>query len=469
MRSAQDWQTTSSTSVNTKPHQESTYVILRHQSSFILAIMASTPCTSVSTSSPACMSTIPTSAQIIANTKLLAVRQLHAAGALLSQIPILSKLPLEVKLAIWKLVDEPRIIGIQFGEDARTRRWRYVADVPVWLQINHNIRELALNYWAYFMVDSHSVNNVFFNYESDIFYYKSRCCTLEQEECFFTCCIKSASLKRLRRLLIEQNELPYIRNKILDSARSFEALREIIFHTPFPGGSKSCGRSGAHLHDLEDTPLLNSDNKEVLSAIVRLEKLALAETKHLITCTTCYSQPQLSVNGKILYTSDGEASHTCQLLAKQGISVVPKWMCGSSGEIEWLDPKYLLPDLFKPQPTPPSRQSSRCADLKHAKVHSVPQNPHLRPATTPAEREYSTPTPRILDGEEVWFVEKILSTRIRNQQRQYLVHWKDTSPAIDSWEPAENLQELDTLKDFLSTHSKATQAIKGAKARKNKA
>lgn len=76
------------------------------------------------------------------------------------------------------------------------------------------------------------------------------------------------------------------------------------------------------------------------------------------------------------------------------------------------------------------------------------------------------PQPIELDGVEYWFVDEILDTRVRYNKRQYLVHWKDTSPAIDSWEPDENLQELDAFRNFLKEYPEVRQGIRDSKKRK---
>jgi hypothetical protein len=44
-----------------------------------------------------------------------------------------------------------------------------------------------------------------------------------------------------------------------------------------------------------------------------------------------------------------------------------------------------------------------------------------------------------LDGENVWEVEEILSSRTRNKKVQYLVKWKGYSPDDNTWEPYDNL------------------------------
>jgi Chromo (CHRromatin Organisation MOdifier) domain len=69
------------------------------------------------------------------------------------------------------------------------------------------------------------------------------------------------------------------------------------------------------------------------------------------------------------------------------------------------------------------------------------------------------------EGNEYWLVEEILHSRVRYGKRQYLVHWTDTSPAVDSWEPAENLQELDALKEYLKKNPDVRETVKEEKKR----
>ena len=67
------------------------------------------------------------------------------------------------------------------------------------------------------------------------------------------------------------------------------------------------------------------------------------------------------------------------------------------------------------------------------------------------DRRTPTPPPELdLDGENVWEVEEILSSRTRNKKVQYLVKWKGYSPDDNTWEPYDNLLggAEEVVKDF---------------------
>lgn len=70
------------------------------------------------------------------------------------------------------------------------------------------------------------------------------------------------------------------------------------------------------------------------------------------------------------------------------------------------------------------------------------------------------PKPIIVDSEEEMEVEQILDSRFRNRQLQYLVKWKDLSPAENSWEPANHLTNApDAVANFYKQHPDAPRKI----------
>jgi len=74
-----------------------------------------------------------------------------------------------------------------------------------------------------------------------------------------------------------------------------------------------------------------------------------------------------------------------------------------------------------------------------------------QPAPPPAP-----PGPIPIDGEDEWEIDSILAKRVRYGKAQYLVHWKGYSPADDSWEPEETVQDTEVLDRF-----EAQQEAKG--------
>jgi len=66
-------------------------------------------------------------------------------------------------------------------------------------------------------------------------------------------------------------------------------------------------------------------------------------------------------------------------------------------------------------------------------------------------RDHPPPEPVVIAGEEEWEVSRILDSRVRRGQTQYLVEWKGFQDDSDrtSWEPLSNLSNaLDTVKAF---------------------
>ena len=64
------------------------------------------------------------------------------------------------------------------------------------------------------------------------------------------------------------------------------------------------------------------------------------------------------------------------------------------------------------------------------------------------------PPPIIVDGEEEWFVEKIVSSRIRYRKLQYLVKWTGYDELTK--EPADSFTDTNFVEQFHLDHPEAT-------------
>ena len=79
----------------------------------------------------------------------------------------------------------------------------------------------------------------------------------------------------------------------------------------------------------------------------------------------------------------------------------------------------------------------------------------LEPAfSDPLPGQRNTPPPPIIvDGEEEWLVENIVSSCIRHRKLQYLVKWTGYNEL--TWEPAESFTDTNFVEQFHLDHPKA--------------
>jgi hypothetical protein len=71
------------------------------------------------------------------------------------------------------------------------------------------------------------------------------------------------------------------------------------------------------------------------------------------------------------------------------------------------------------------------------------------------------PPPELVGGNEEYEVEKVLGYRTHGQwkKKQYLIKWKGYSEAHNSWEPEENLNAPDLVKEYHNQHGAKTRRI----------
>lgn len=91
---------------------------------------------------------------------------------------------------------------------------------------------------------------------------------------------------------------------------------------------------------------------------------------------------------------------------------------------------------------------------KSYKIHPVFYASLLKPvvASSFPGREEPPPPPVMVDGENGFEVEKILSCRKRGRQLQYLVAWKGYPPEDNSWEPSRNQHAPRLIQAFHQEH-----------------
>ncbi len=67
---------------------------------------------------------------------------------------------------------------------------------------------------------------------------------------------------------------------------------------------------------------------------------------------------------------------------------------------------------------------------------------------------YSRPPPDLIEGEEEYEVEKIINHRHSGQSRtlQYLIKWKGYPEADNTWEPANQVHEIELTKAYYRLH-----------------
>ena len=89
---------------------------------------------------------------------------------------------------------------------------------------------------------------------------------------------------------------------------------------------------------------------------------------------------------------------------------------------------------------------------KHWKIHPVFHASLLTPyvETIVHGSNFLRPSPDIVDGQEEYEVEQILShwTFGCNKQLQYLIKWKGYPSSDNTWEPAENLHADELIQEY---------------------
>ena len=103
---------------------------------------------------------------------------------------------------------------------------------------------------------------------------------------------------------------------------------------------------------------------------------------------------------------------------------------------------------------------------QYRQVHPVFHVSLLEPYRARPGEEEAKPGPVIIDGEDEWEVESILTKRGIGRGVRYLVRWRGYPPSEDTWEAHNTVEETEALDIFeAEQQEKADQARKGRNLR----
>ena len=102
------------------------------------------------------------------------------------------------------------------------------------------------------------------------------------------------------------------------------------------------------------------------------------------------------------------------------------------------------------------------------KIHPVFHAALLTPYKETDEHgpNFIKPPPDLIDGQEEFEVENILTHRRKGNKWEFLIRWKGYGPNDNTWEPEENLQNsLEILDEYKKTHE--LTVLRSRKARRS--
>ena len=113
-------------------------------------------------------------------------------------------------------------------------------------------------------------------------------------------------------------------------------------------------------------------------------------------------------------------------------------------------------------------------DEKHFTVTlSLPHSPHAFPVFHTSEVQpfqennddlfpecaLKPPTPVTIDGQQEFFIEKIVDERRRHNKTQYKVRWQGEGPEGDIWLPASELEDCEALDAWQDRRPKLPRVV----------
>jgi hypothetical protein len=186
------------------------------------------------------------------------------------------KLPPELRLKIWNLAPESRVIEVIFKQDHRKNNYKFLATTPAILHANHEARVEGLRRYKHVFKTKWALNGVFFDFEIDVLYF-SRSAGDSQKNLFLRK-VKHAELVKVQNFAGASWDVSDI--------ALFPGLKELMFLCPKSFnrrpmlGAHDCGvaRGDIGIHEIESLMAQYPDQQYSLSEALSHGKTFYAQS-----------------------------------------------------------------------------------------------------------------------------------------------------------------------------------------------
>jgi hypothetical protein len=171
------------------------------------------------------------------------------------------KLPPELRLKIWNLVPEPRVVDVIFKRDHRKNNYKFLATFPAILHVSQEARTEGLRRYQQVSKTKWALNGVFFDFETDIL------------------CFSGTANESQKNLFSRKfKDLAKVRNFVVDGwtdfrqIGSFTGLKKLILLCPQQIGNNEtleeheCGvaEGDVGIHEMEHLMARYPDKERIL-------------------------------------------------------------------------------------------------------------------------------------------------------------------------------------------------------------
>ena len=177
------------------------------------------------------------------------------------------KLPAELRLEIWKLVQTPRLVEVRFIRDGRKHQHRFIADIPILLHICRESRLEGLKSYKLSFGTKYAMNKVYFDNKIDTLSISDHACVNQTSH--FVHRDWSGDLARLERLAVGSRDFRRLLYSYGKQGRQlpFPKLKEVlILHYAWHSGDP-CVENRLYVTELDDLIARHIDNATYLSRI----------------------------------------------------------------------------------------------------------------------------------------------------------------------------------------------------------